>query len=582
MLLWLCTLASWPSSLRAECPVTATGVCTPGVEETIVITETESIEYEADGHTVTTETTTTTTTVTTTNEDSGDILDGSSGFVQPRYEGDMDQDWGGQGPATMPSGNSCYELGSDKCAQITGSGNTTSTQGVSGMGTTFIQTVDISSLDVKNGGRTNYSIKVDKRDADDRIYMHITGKNGNTSVFSGTDILSESGVTSGYQEYTGGFDFAGTITRLTIEIGGRDISLAIGPLFDDVRVNVLYNVVSTIVTQQITTIEMWIAYGGSTETEVIDIVENIFEHNDVVIDTPQDDYFFEPEFDEPDMEVSYETVEMEMEMDYQMDFEMEMPVMEVEFEMPEITVEEVNVASVELEMEMELEMEIEMPDLELPEPDMEMPEMDMEMPDTEPEMTEEIEVAPEPDTMEPEVEAEPEMEETANETEPEPESEPEVEAEPEPVDEASEEDTTEPEADTEEEPEPKESVSEAEENEEQPEDMEEPEDKGEAEEKPVKKPESKKEKAAKKIVKKMGDKGRYDSTNQLKTLIVMQVLGDTKTFFESQKQLEDRLDFFTDYMIPDSDIQNNNIAQWYLFGGSDGMMNDMIELQWQK
>ena len=62
-----------PSSLRAECPVTASGVCTPGVEETIVITETESIEYEADGHTVTTTTTTDTTTVTVTNEDSGDI-----------------------------------------------------------------------------------------------------------------------------------------------------------------------------------------------------------------------------------------------------------------------------------------------------------------------------------------------------------------------------------------------------------------------------------------------------------------------------------------------------------------------------
>ena len=321
-LVFFCTGAFLPFSLRAECPVTASGVCTPGVEETIVITETESIEYEADGHTVTTETTTTTTTVTTTNEDSGDILDGSNGFVQPRYEGDMDQDWGGQGPASMPSGNSCYELGSDKCAQITGSGNTTSTQGVSGMGTTFIQTVDISSLDIKNGGRTNYSIKVDKRDADDRIYMHITGKNGNTSVFSGTDILSESGVSSGYQEYTNGFDFAGTITKLIIEVGGRDISLAIGPRFDDVRVNVLYNVVSTIITQQITTIEMWIAYGGSTETEVIDIVENIFEHNDVVIDTPQDDFFFEPEFDEPEIEVSYETVEMEMEIDYQMDFEM--------------------------------------------------------------------------------------------------------------------------------------------------------------------------------------------------------------------------------------------------------------------
>ena len=547
LLAWLCILVSLCSSLRAECPVTATGVCTPGVEETIVITETESIEYEADGHTVTTTTTTDTTTVTVTNEDSGNILDGDNGFVQPRYEGDMDQDWGGQGPANMPSGNNCYALGSDKCAQITGSGNSTSTMGVSGMGTTFIQTVDISELDIENGGRTNYSIKVDKRDSQDRIVMHITGKNGNTSVFAGTDILSESGVTSGYQEYTGGFDFAGTITKLTIEISGRDINLAIGPLFDDVKINVLYNVVSTIVTQSITSVEMWVAYGGSTETEVIDIVENIFDHNDVIVpESPGDDMFFEPEFDEPDMEISYEIVEMEMEMP---SFDIDLP--EVEVEMPEM-----EVAVVEIEMEMEMELEL-------------------EMPAPEPEMTEEIETASEPDTMEPEVEAEPEMEDTVNEPEPE------VEAEPEPVDESTEEDTTEPEADAEEESEPEESVQEAEENEEQPEDMEEPEDKSEDKE-PVKKPESKKEKAAKKIVKKMGDKGRYDSSNQLKTLIVMQVLGDTKTFFESQKQLEDRLDFFTDYMMPDAEIQNNNTAQWYLFGGSDGMMNDMIDLQWQK
>ena len=554
LLLWLCTLVSLPSSLRAECPVTASGVCTPGVEETIVITETESIEYEADGHTVTTTTTTDTTTVTVTNEDSGDILDGSNGYVIPNKEGDMDIDWGGQGPANMPSGNNCYQLGSDKCAQITGSGNSTSSMGVPGMGTTFINTIDISELDIENGGRTNYTIKVDKRDPQDRIYMHITGRNGKTDIFSGTDILSESGVTSGYQEYTGGFDFAGTITTIIVEVGGRDINLAIGPLFDDVTVNVLYNVVSTIVTQSITSVEMWVAYGGSTETEVIDIVENIFDHNDIVVpESPGEDMFFEPEFDEPDMEVSYETVEMEMEIpSFEMDFEMELP--EMDIEMPEV---EVAVVEVEMEMEMELE---------------------LEMPTPEPEMTEEIEVAPEPDTME----SEPEMEEPVNEPEQEPEPQPEAEAEPESVDESTEEDSTEAETDAQEESESEESVQETEADEEQPEDMEEPEDKGKAEEKPVKKPESKKEKAAKKIVKKMGDKGRYDSTNQLKTLIVMQVLGDTKSFFESQKQLEDRLDFFTDYMIPDAQIQNNNIAQWYLFGGSDGMMNDMIELQWQK
>ena len=547
---WLCILVSWHSPLRAECPVTSTGLCTPGVEETIVIDEVETIEYEADGYTVTTETTTTTTTVTTTNPDSGDILDGDAGYVSSsKYEGDMDLDWGGQGPASMPSGNSCYNLGTDKCAQITGSGNSTSTQGVPGMGTTFIQTVDISDLDIENGGRTNYSIKVDKRDSQDRIYMHITGKNGNTSVFSGTDILSESGVASGYQTYENGFDFAGTITKLIIEVGGRDINLAIGPLFDDVQINVLYNVVSTIVTEHILSVEMWVAYGGSTETEVIDIVENIFEHNDIVVpDAPGDDMYFEPEFDEPDMEISYDTVEMEM--DFEMDFEM--PDMEMDFEMPNVDMEEMEVAVLDIEMEMEMEM----PDLEMPEPEME----------TQPEI-EEV------------------KEEPMEETQPEPEPEPQPEPEPEPEEvqnEPTEEDTEETETNTQEEPEQEESSPEADADEDKQEDMEETEDKGEAEEKPVKKPESKKEKAAKKIVKKMGDKGRYDSTNQLKTLIVMQVLGDTKTFFDSQKELNDGMDFFTDYMIPDSKIQNNNIAQWYLFAGSDGLINEMIDSQWSK
>ena len=530
-LAWLCILASWPSSLRAECPVTATGVCTPGVEETIVITETESIEYEADGHTVTTETTTTTTTTTVTNEDSGDVLDGDNGYVSSNKEGDMDIDWGGQGPASMPSGNSCYNLGTDKCAQITGSGNNTSTMGVSGMGTTFINTVDISELDIENGGRTNYTIKVDKRDAQDRIYMHITGRDGKTNVFSGTDILSESGVASGFQEYSGGFDFSGTITTLIIEVGGRDINLAIGPLFDDVTVNVLYNVVNTIVTQSITSVEMWIAYGGSTETDILDIVDNIVDHNDF-IEQPSGEIEIQP-IEEPDMEVSYEIVEMEMEMPV---VEIEMP--EMEMEMPEI-----EVASVETEIEMEMEMEMEV----------------------------DVETTTEP---------EPEMEEPVNE--PETEVEPEAEAEPESVDESTEEDSTEADASAEEESEPEESVSEAEGDEEQPEDMEEPEDKGETEEKPVKKPESKKEKAAKKIVKKMGDKGRYDSQNQLKTLIVMQVLGNTKTFFDSQKQLNDRVGFFTDDFLPDAVISDNNIASYFLFAGSDGLMNEMVMQQWQK
>ena len=521
--LWLCISVFLSFSSKAvDCSTDTVGLCTPTIEEIIDEVVTETIEYEADGYTVTTTTETTTTTTTVTNEDSGNILDGDNGFVQPRFEGDMDQDFGGQGPATMPSGSGCYNLGTDKCAQITGSGNSTSTMGVEGMGTTFVNTVDISSLDIENGGRTNYTIKVDKRDAQDRIYMHITGKNGNTNVFSGTDILSESGVASGYQEYENGFDFAGTITTLVIEIGGRDINMAIGPLFDDITINVLYNVISTIVQESITSVEMWVAYGGSTETEIIDIVDNIIDHNDFV-EQPNGEIEIEP-IQEPDSDVSYEMVEIEM--------EMEMPDMEIEIPEMEIETPEMEMASVESEVEMEME----------------------------------IETQPEP---EPEV----------NEPEPDPESEVSEPEQEEVQDEPTKENTKETEADAEEESGPQESVSKAKENEDSEEDMEEPEDKDQDE---VKKEEAKKEVAAKKILKKMGDKGRYDSANQLKTLIVMQVLGNSKSFFEGQQNLNDLTGFFTDNVLPDAELTTNNIAQYFLFAGSDGLMDEMIMQQWSE
>ena len=499
--LWLCISVCLSFSSKAvDCSTDTVGLCSPTIEEIINETVTETIDYEADGHTVTTTTTTDTTTTTVTNEDSGNILDSDNGYVATSKDGSMDVDWGGQGPASMPTGSTCGQLGADKCAQITGSGSSTSTMGVEGMGTTFIQTVDISELDIKYGGRTNYSIKVDKQDAQDRIYMHITGRNGSTSVFSGTDILSESGVNSGYQTYESGFDFAGTITTLVIEIGGRDINMAIGPVFDDIAVNVLYNTISTIVTQSITSVEMWVAYGGSTETEVIDIVETVFDNN-IVTEQPGGEIDIQP-INEPDTEVSYETVEMEM--------KIEIP--EMEMETPEV-----EMASVETDIEAEMEME-------MPEP-------------------------------------EPQSEEVQNEP--------------------TEENTTEPEPDTQEEPQQEESTPETTENETEEVETEEVEEKEEPKEEP-KKEESKKEIAAKKILKKMGDKGRYDSANQLKTLIVMQVLGDSKSFFDSQQQLNDIDGFFTDQFIPDAELTTNNIAQYFLFAGSDGLMNEMVMQQWQK
>ena len=494
-LLWLCGSVSLSFSSKAvDCTTDTIGLCTPTIEEIIEESITEEIIHEADGITIITTTTTDITTTTIINEDSGDLLDGDNNYVTSKFEGDMDIDWGGQGSASMPSGSGCGNLGTDKCARITGSGNSTSIMGVPNMGTTFIQTVDISNLNITKGGETNYTIKVDKQDANDSIYMHITGKNGNTNVFSGTDVLSASGTNSGYQSYEGGWDFSGSLTTVIIEIGGRDISLSISPLFDDVTISVLYNVVNTIISQEITSVEMFIALNIDAPEDVIDFVEDVFESNDMV--ETNEGYELEPiTIDEP----TYNEVELEIQ----------------EIEIAEI---EVEVMEMEIEVEAELELEIE----EVVEETIEVAE------DIKEEAPQELESQKE--TKEEETESTSEV---------------------------------------------------VEEKKEQP--IEKEQEKKEEVEKPkeIAKKESSKEKAVKKIMKKIDDKKRYDDVSQTKTLVVMQVLGNTRTFFDTQQALNDRVDFFSDVTLPDTVISDNNIASYFLFAGSDGLMNDMIMQQWQ-
>jgi outer membrane biosynthesis protein TonB len=96
------------------------------------------------------------------------------------------------------------------------------------------------------------------------------------------------------------------------------------------------------------------------------------------------------------------------------------------------------------------------------------------------------------------------------------------------------------------------------------------------EEKPSEPKVSKKEKAATKIVKKIDDKARYDDAAQTKTLIVMQILGNTKTFFDSQSYIQDTN--VNDYL-------NKTIEDQYgmLFDmAQNETMNDMVNSQWQK
>jgi hypothetical protein len=280
--------------------------------------------------------------------------------------------------------------------------------------------------------------------------------------------LSESGIASNYQSYNGSFDFSGVVNRITVEIGGRDINLAIGPLFDDVTVNVFYNVINTIVTQQITTLEE-ILYLNILEPVELDFVEEVFELNDISMN--EGEIEFVP-IETPVEEITVASVELE--------------IAEIEINLPE---PEVEIVEVETEVELEIEMEMEEVVVIEAEPEEEVIEESQE----------------EPQELEPEQPQTPQKEEDLEET---------VE-----------------------------------------------------EEKPSEPKVSKKEKAATKIVKKIDDKARYDDAAQTKTLIVMQILGNTKTFFDTQSYMQDtNVDDYLNKTIEDQygmlfDMAQNNTLQ---------------------
>ena len=527
-----------------NCASGVIGLCTPGTFESSVSTTVETIQSDETGTTTTDTTTTDTTTTTVTNPETGDLLTDQKVQEMGRnnkFGGDMTKDWGGQGSAGIRNGTTCGDLGTDKCAEITGGGSFTSTLGQGGVGTTFKQIIDMthSSIDpsIDRGGQVAWSIRVEKRDTSDSIHFRIAKTDGTTAVLLGNETLSAAGASAITNTlFQGNFDFSGAITtKLTIEVSGRDINLAIGPLFDDVTVNVLYNVVNTIVTETITTIEQFVAL-GTFDQETIDVATEIFANNNVVeTDTGLS---IEPIAEET-TETSYASVAAEINTEMVAP-ELQAPTIEVS--MPEPQTVEVQVEAQTVETEIQTEMNNDITNDDAPSGPVASEESSSEegggnVSDA---------AGSKPET------AEPEPTETS-EAEEEPQSKPSsVE---------------------------KEKASETKTKTEQPKKVAE-----KKTEKPKTKTEKKqeaKQKAASKIVKKMGDKGRYDDSNQVKTLVVMQVLGNTKTFFDNQVQLPDTQNFFDGSRVPDGQITDNNTAAYFMIGGSNAKMDALTEMQYR-
>ena len=74
----------------------------------------------------------------------------------------------------------------------------------------------------------------------------------------------------------------------------------------------------------------------------------------------------------------------------------------------------------------------------------------------------------------------------------------------------------------------------------------------------------------------------YNVTSQNTQIALMSALTDTQTFKDYQSQsLTDIEGFFTEIEIPDNAISDNNISAYFMFGGSDMKMNELIESQYK-
>jgi len=173
------------------------------------------------------------TAVTIENKTTGNLLHKDTSVVTTKYEGDMDQDWGGIGSAKMVTCPS--EVGgTGKCGK--GTSNTL---------TTFQQNIDISQFHIENGGALNWSLDAWHSQNNTEIYFELKGYNNNTLLWTDKTDLA-----SGTTDYAGNYDYSGGLDKLFVSVGGKK-----NYYFDNVQLDVQYNVISTVVTTYLQYIE---------------------------------------------------------------------------------------------------------------------------------------------------------------------------------------------------------------------------------------------------------------------------------------------------------------------------------------
>jgi len=259
------------------------------LDEGDTVTQEIETEHFGEGHIDTI----TETTVTVEHKTTDDLLHKDTGVVATRYEGDMDQDWGGLGPASMPNCNNYF--GTGKCGKGTSSSHTT-----------FDQYVDISDFHISDGGALDWELQMHHSQANTTGYFQTKGYNDNVLQWDTGQITLENNQTP--TTYSGTYDFTGDLDKVFIRIGG-----AKNYYFDNVAYTVNYNHITT-------SVETWIeiVQPGLMEDQ---ITIELIEQYDVA--TPEEQYQMDEMMEEFDMVMTFDMPTMDYSME---DMEVDIPI----------------------------------------------------------------------------------------------------------------------------------------------------------------------------------------------------------------------------------------------------------------
>ena len=337
------------------------------------------------------------TTVTVEHKATGDVLDGDTGIVTSKYEGDADIDWGGDG--AIYSHASCTDAASGFPATGTDGRTVACGHAKNNSLTTWEQYVNLNSFDIEDGGQVDWQFYfafpnnmytnanrtafVETKGYYDNVLQWETGQITIDKTTFTQNPYDYSGNTNWVNTVLGSEEFAGQLDKVYINIGGYGTYY-----WDEFQYNVAYNYVTTVVETWMQVVEQQQAL--DTTMDLMDDYEIMDTFEQDVMDTTMDDMVNMdvdmPDIDIPDVDVPETSAGEEM----LQDLELDMPMMDVE----------------EVAAEIE-EMVAEIEDIAVDEPTEEV-----SSPTNEPELTEEVVEEVEP-TEEIEV-----AEETSSEEEP--------------------------------------------------------------------------------------------------------------------------------------------------------------------